>query len=118
MVKDLIEAIVDPEFYGFYGLLGSSSHIITIFCILAIGGLLVEYMNDGTIYNKAFNILCAVLVVLPAVLIVLSFISASAFGYSFVILGAFSNLSRLAMVFLFTFFAYDSAKAQLAKTDL
>ena len=30
----------------------------------------------------------------------------------------FNNLHYILLVFLFTFFAYDSAKAQLKKTDL
>jgi hypothetical protein len=30
----------------------------------------------------------------------------------------FNNLYRIVMVLIFTFFAYDSAKAQLAKVDL
>ena len=30
----------------------------------------------------------------------------------------FNCLYRVTMIFLFTFFAYDSAKAQLKKTDL
>ena len=34
-----------------------------------------------------------------------------------VLLSSFHNLYRLAMVFLFTFFAYDSAKKQLNKVD-
>jgi hypothetical protein len=33
------------------------------------------------------------------------------------ILVIFNNLYRIAMVFLFTFFAYDSAKKQLSKVD-
>ena len=34
-----------------------------------------------------------------------------------IILATFNNLYRLAMVFLFSFFAYDSAKKQLNKVD-
>lgn len=49
---------------------------------------------------------------------ILIFFAAKGKDRIFYILCAFSNLSRLAMVFLFTFFACDSAKAQLAKTDL
>jgi hypothetical protein len=35
-----------------------------------------------------------------------------------ILIQAINNVSRLAMVFLFTFFAYDSAKAQLSKANL
>jgi hypothetical protein len=34
------------------------------------------------------------------------------------VLASFNALYRLTMVFMFTFFAYDSAKMQLKKTDL
>jgi hypothetical protein len=39
-------------------------------------------------------------------------------GRTEVILASLHNLSRIIMIFLFTFFAYDSAKAQLKQTDL
>jgi hypothetical protein len=34
------------------------------------------------------------------------------------LLSTFNSLYRLVMVFMFAFFAYDSAKAQLKKTNL
>ena len=88
-------------------------------CIVVIGALLVEYMNDGSIYNKAFNVLCG----LTAVLLLLLALHNGVYdvlvlGRTEVILGSLHNLSRISMVFLFTFFAYDSAKMQLKKTDL
>ena len=39
-------------------------------------------------------------------------------GKIMTLLDTFNSLYRLTMVFLFTFFAYDSAKAQLKKADL
>ena len=36
------------------------SSIVSMICIIAIGVLLVEYMDDGTIYNHAFSGLCIV----------------------------------------------------------
>jgi hypothetical protein len=39
-------------------------------------------------------------------------------AYSAFVLDTFNALYRMTMVFLSAFFAYDSAKAQLKKTDL
>ena len=75
-------------------------------------------MDDGTIYNRTFNGFCiaAIIAILGCILVnIISVINGMSIT---VILATFNNLYRLAMVFLFTFFAYDSAKAQLAKTDL
>ena len=41
-----------------------TSVVLSIILTIAIGILLVEYMNDGTIYNKAFNVFCIVTIVL------------------------------------------------------
>ena len=85
--------------------------------IIAIGVMLVEYMDDGTVNNRAFNCLSIVTVVL-----ILYNIGASIFaaftGIPILMLEFFNALYRITMVFLFTFFAYDSAKYQLKKTDL
>jgi hypothetical protein len=93
-------------------------HTISIICIVVIGALLVEYMNDGSIYNKAFNILCAITTVLLLLLALHNIVyDVLVLGHNEVIVASLHNLSRVTMVFLFTFFAYDSAKAQLKKTD-
>ena len=124
------------EFPGMIGNLSSNAHLpvilaivlrmITMVCIVAIGVLLVEYMCDGTIYNRAFNTLCVITILCIVVSISLSIyqiIFASSEGVQNIamkkqtVLVILNNLYRLAMVFLFTFFAYDSAKAQLKKTD-
>ena len=94
-------------------------HALSMICIVVIGALLVEYMNDGSIYNKAFNILCAITVVLLLLLALHNVVyDVVLLGRNEVILAALHNVSRITMVFLFTFFAYDSAKAQLKKTNL
>jgi hypothetical protein len=98
--------------------------LATMICIIAIGALLLEYMNDGTIYNRAFNALCIIAIILH-----IADIGISVSGMIFiteaidlnllkqVILLIFNNVYRIVMIFLFTFFAYDSAKAQLKKGD-
>ena len=75
-------------------------------------------MNDGTICNRAFNTLCIITILAIALHV---------FGDTFYItiqngkfdlwLSVLNNIRRCIMVFLFTFFAYDSAKAQLKKVD-
>jgi hypothetical protein len=76
-------------------------------------------MNDGSIYNKAFNIFCAIAVVMLLLLALHNGVyDALILGRTEVFLASLHNLSRITMIFLFTFFAYDSAKAQLKKTNL
>ena len=101
-----------------FGIIAAIAHLLSIVGIVAIGVLLVEYINDGTIYNKAFNTLCVITVVLQAFLLLHTLHSTFNYGNSEVIIAALHELSRLTLVFLFTFFAYDSAKMQLKKTDL
>ena len=101
-----------------FGTIAAVAHLLSIISILAIGVLLVEYMNDGTICNKAFNTLCVITVVLLGFLVLHTLHSTCNYGNTEVILAVLHELSRLTMIFLFTFFAYDSAKAQLKKTDL
>ena len=90
--------------------------LITIF-ITSIGALMIEYMNDGTIYNKAFNVLCCITILLLLISTVTSIHSAIVTKKVGPMLLVFNNLYRITMVFLFTFFAYDSAKKQLSKVD-
>jgi hypothetical protein len=117
MITNFAANISDPVIT-----LSIALRLITMLCIIAIGVLLVEYMNDGTIYNRAFNALCLITVLL---LVVDSFNGIS--GLIFVpseilkkqtMLVLFNNAYRLTMIFLFTFFAYDSAKMQLKKANL
>ena len=86
--------------------------------IITIGILIVEYMNDGSIYNRAFNILCVVTVFMILCNAIIPVYGAITDGLIEAWLGTFHDLQRLAMVFLCTFFAYDSAKHQLKKTNL
>ena len=111
--------------------LGGVARIVVSICIIGLGVLLLEYMNDSTIFNKLFNTLSVI-----AVLFVLVSVATSVFSIATdmrylaidtvpveqlkinVILDAFNSLYRGIMILLFTFFAYDGAKAQLKKTDL
>lgn len=104
--------------------------IVSMVCIIALSALLVEYMNDGSIYNRAFNTLCVITILLHVIaigivvhgLILLNTTKVSSdmdvtLLNKHNILVIFNNLYRIAMVFLFAFFAYDSAKKQLSKVD-
>ena len=93
-------------------------HTLSMVTIIAIGVLLVEYLNDGTIHNKAFNGLCIATITMLAVAIILSMVVVISGSPRIFILTAFNCTYRLAMVFLLSFFAYDSAKMQLERTKL
>ena len=125
MVGDLVMNISAPGVANSIVL-----RLISMISIIALSTLLVEYMNDGSIYNRAFNILTVITILLHVVTIVLGtcgiiFGKASEAPNGMeltllqqqVVLVIFNNLYRIAMVFLFTFFAYDSAKKQLNKVD-
>ena len=105
--------------------------LVTMVCIVAIGALLLEYMNDGTICNRAFNALCIITILLHVVVIgmsvhgmIIGMAAEAPAGMDITLLRKqgmlliFNNIYRIAMVFLFTFFAYDSAKLQLKKANL
>ena len=102
--------------------------LLSMLCIIALSTLLVEYMNDGSIYNRAFNILSVITVLLHVVtigisgngLILLSKTTSNidiTLHSSYNMLIIFNNIYRIIMVFLFAFFAYDSAKKQLNKVS-
>ena len=99
------------------GTVGVIARILSMVSIISIGVLLVKYLNDGTIYNKAFNTLCVATIVLLAVSIGISFY-ASINIETILLLDVFNNIYRLIMVFLTAFFAYDSAKHELKKAKL
>ena len=123
-IADLVRFMaVMPSFGGIIRILVSIS-------IIGIGVLLAEYMNDGTIYNKLFNIFClfAVLFVFVAIFTGVKALFSDMSGLSNDLLTSeqlrvnvtfdlFNNLYRGAMIFLSTFFAYDSAKKQLSKVS-
>ena len=99
------------------GTIGVVARILSMIFIVVIGVLLVEYLNDGTICNKAFNIFSIATILLFAVSIGISIYAAITIE-TILMLDVFNNAYRLIMVFVATFFAYDSAKAQLKKTNL
>lgn len=105
--EGLSTSVLVPAFY-----------LVSLVCIVALGCLLVEYMNDGSICNRAFNgfSLVAVLSILASIIVNIVVVINS--KDIIVLLSSYHNMYRLAMVFMFTFFAYDSAKHQLKKAKL
>ena len=114
MIVTLIKAITSNG----YGISALIFTIIASLGFIAIGALLVEYMNDGSIYNRAFNTVCTITVLSVLAAMIINIIGVSTGDPASVTLIVFYNLYRLAMVFMSAFFAYDSAKHQLKKTDL
>ena len=106
-----------PENIFFIANIGHVFNILSMCGIITIGCLLAEYMNDGTIYNRAFNIISFFTVLLLLVNISTSCIIVIKDRFYELLFITFNNLYRLAMVFLFVFFAYDSAKKQLSKVN-
>ena len=47
-------------------------NVLIKICIISIGALMIEYLNDGTIYNRAFNVLCFITIVLLLVSLIAS----------------------------------------------
>ena len=116
VVFGIINQMAQPETIPVAIVIGAIVRVLGMVGIIAIGGLLVEYMSDGTICNKAFNSLCIATVLLLVANIAFSIYGAVVVMPNFA-LDTFNCLYRLAMVFLFSFFAYDSAKKQLKKVN-
>ena len=113
MVGDLVMNISAPGVANSIVL-----RLISMICIIALSALLVEYMNDGTICNKAFNGFSIAAVLMLAISTIIDIYSSIITGDAHIVISALDTISSITMVFLCTFFAYDSAKAQLKKTNL
>ena len=101
--------------------------LLTMVGIIAIAVLLAEYANDGSIYNRAFNVTFWIIILLHVVSIAISVSGFVMFGNATNMTGEvniavaqqeatliiFNEIYRIIMVVLFTSFAYDSAKRKL-----
>ena len=97
--------------------LGLIVHALSYVGIIVMGILLVEYMNDGSIYNRAFNITFALTLMLLLVSVCIGIYNVVMGSPIDLLLLVFNNIYRIIMVVLFTFFAYDSARKQLDKVN-
>ena len=118
VVSEALSMIADSGSILSVGNAAVAVRILSMCCIVAIGVFLIEYMDDGTICNKAFNAVCIATIFLIWVNIATSFLVAVIGGMPMLLLETFNGLYRITMVFMFTFFAYDSAKHQLKKANL
>ena len=96
----------------------NASTLLSMILTIAIGILLVAYINDGTICNKAFNVLCVGTIVLIFFNMALTVYDVIVSANAKFLLATFHDMYRIAMIFLFAFFAYDSAKHELKKAKL
>jgi hypothetical protein len=106
--------------------------MLTMVGIVAIAVLLAEYVNDGSIYNGAFNVTYWITILLHVASICIAIAGFVIFrGVTDVPTGMdialmqkqamlviFNDIYRVIMVVLFTSFAYDSAKRQLKRENL
>jgi hypothetical protein len=125
MIKTLIDTIINAEQIAttangsaIMPIVSVVIHLLTSISIVAIGALVLEYLSDGTICNRAFNAFCVIAILLLLVatgINVVGFAAVKTVGLGLLIL---NNLHRIIMIFMFTCFAYDSAKHQLKKNDL
>ena len=97
--------------------IGLIVHVLSYVGIIVMGILLVEYMNDGSIYNRAFNITFVLTLVLLLISVCISVFNFVAGSPNDLMLLVFNNIYRIIMTILFVFFAYDSARKQLNKVD-
>ena len=105
--------------------------LLTMIGIVAIAVLLAEYVNDGSIYNRAYNAIYWITILLHVAVICMCLPgiifgnpAEVSNGVEFAILQKqvalviFNDVYRLIMLFLFTSFAYDSANRQLKREKL
>ena len=106
--------------------------LLTMIGIVAIAVLLAEYVNDGSIYNRAFNVVfwitillhvasiafCLSAYILPGSAAEVTTATDVAMRSNQNVLIIFNEIYRIVMVVLFTSFAYDSAKRQLNRENL
>ena len=113
----VISYLITYSDFTFLILLSPVLHLISMICTIVIGILLVEYMNDGTIYNRAFNLFCLITILATLGAIVLNVYNLVQWKPLEIVLAIFNNVYCIIMLFYFTFFAYDSAKKQLNKVN-
>ena len=118
MISTILDLLSKTEGMDVVGSITIILRIVSMIAIVAIGVLLVEYLNDGTICNRAFNVLCIIAICTILGSVICTSYSVINGSEMFLLLDVINNLVRLTMVFLCAFFAYDSAKHQLKKTNL
>ena len=121
MIGNLIANVSEPAI-----VISIAIRLLTMVGIVAIAALLAEYVNDGSIYNRAFNIVFWITILLHVASIAFSasglFLPVNSPELALLqkqnVLIIFNEIYRIVMVLLFTSFAYDSANRQLKRENL
>ena len=127
MIGNLVANISEPAIA-----ISITIRLLTMVGIVAISALLVEYVNDGSIYNRAFHVVFWITILLHVASIAFSVSGLVFTGTSAEvpngadlallqkqnILIIFNEIYRIIMVVLFVTFAYDSANRQLKRENL
>lgn len=115
-----------------YIALSIAIRLLTMVGIVVIAVLLAEYVNDGSIYNRAFNVVfwitillhvasiafCLSAYILPGSAAEVTNATDIAMRSNQNILIIFNEIYRIVMAVLFVAFAYDSANRQLKRENL
>jgi hypothetical protein len=127
MIGNLIANLSEPAI-----IISIAIRLLTMVGIVAIAVLLAEYVNDGSIYNRAFNVVFWLTILLHVASVAFSVVglvltsnlaevpnaSELALLQKQNVLIILNEIYRIIMVVLFTSFAYDSAKRQLKRENL
>ena len=127
MIGNLAANISEPAI-----IISVTIRLLTMVGIVAIAALLAEYVNDGSIYNRAFNVVFWLTILLHVASVAFSVVglvltsnlaevpnaAELALLQKQNVLIIFNEIYRIIMVVLFTSFAYDSAKRQLNRENL
>jgi hypothetical protein len=113
------------------GALSIAVRLLAMIGIVAMCVVLVEFVNDGSIYKRAYNVITFITLLLHVVGIVLAVIALVSLNGATVADGTnitlyqnhlslviFNNVNRIAMVILLAIFAYDSATRQLKRGSI
>ena len=127
MIGNLIANISEPAI-----IISIAIRLLTMVGIVVIAVLLAEYVNDGSIYNRAFNVVFWLTILLHVASVAFSVVglvltsnlaevpnaSELALLQKQNVLIILNEIYRIVMVVLFTSFAYDSANRQLKRENL
>ena len=127
VIENLIVNISEPAI-----VISIAIRLLTMVGIVVISVLLAEYVNDGSIYNRAYKVTYWATIILHVVSVLFSVSGLIAIGtvadaptgaevavlQKQNILIIFNDVYRIVMVVLFTSFAYDSANRQLKREAL
>ena len=99
VVTDLGRTIAFSEGNLSFGQVAPIFKILNMCGIVALGSLLIEYMNDGSIYNRAFNLFCLITILATLGAIVLNVYNLVQWKLLEIVLAIFNNVYCIIMFF-------------------